>query len=129
MLDLFLCIFLLQTLHFLSDFATFYPCSVMLLNIACQHSVLSSRLLHFCTLCQTLGFDTECSCYMPPATSSGTATTTWLPYPICCLHHRHTGIHTLACVTMPSQSSRRGVAIVGVPAQGSSPKVIFPVSM
>ena len=111
-------IFLLQTLHLLSDIATFYPCSVMLLNIACQHSVLSSCLLHFCTLCQTLGVDTECSCYMPPATSSGTATTTWLPHPICGLHHTHRCTHTSMRhigITLPSWSSHCGVAGVAMP--------------
>ena len=113
---LFLYIFLLQTLHLLSDIATSYSCSAMLLNLACQHSILSSRLLHFCSLYQT-----KYCCYMPPATSSGTATTAWLSHLICRLHHAHqythTGVHHTG-ITMPSWSNRCGGAGTGKPAEG-----------
>ena len=96
----------LQTLHLHSDI------DYSILSLQChvaqycmpRHYTTYSRLLHFCTLCQTLGFGTECSCYMHLALSSGTATiaTSWLPHPICCLHHTHqntyTGMHHHAVV-------------------------------
>ena len=116
--DLLLYIFLLHSQTLLN---TSYLCNDMMLNIACQNSILFSCLLHFCTLCQTLGFDTECSCYMPLATSSSTATTAWLPHLICCLHHTHQYTHTgvrHTGITMPLWSSHRGGTGAGKPTEG-----------